>query len=756
MDKDNYRITVCPSCQCRYRTPEAFIGRKVSCKKCGTGFKLDFQDENEQKQGRQDASFGQEEVEKISQDDVCLVIGKLAVKYEFVSVEQVKEALSIKEQEKRAGKKVYLGEIMVNHGMISHTQLDFLISVQKMFETRRLDSRFGTIAVKNDFATRDEIDRAFQEQNRIFKKTKILKLIGDILVESNVLTEEERDAILLRQKRFDEITSAEKKRHSANDSEEQIKSDVEFDLTVSEDKLSAFISINGENTDPIAIEKIKSFLQMKGIEYGIVDDAQIAACLKNNGNQKKPLKIAEGKPPEPGKNADIKYYFDTDSLKVGTIKGGGAIDFKDRGDIPQVKEGGLLAEKIPVAEGMPGKDVYGCSITAPKPKDTKLRPGKGTAISDDRLKIFAKIDGIPEISAIGKVYISPELNISGDVGLETGHVNFDGKIHVAGAIQSGYRVQGNSLTAKEILKAEIEMTGDIVVHGGIMGATIKTDGNIRAVYIHESHIEAFGGIVVEKEIMESKIDTGGAFIVNSGPILSSAVAAKKGIRAINIGSEVSKPCNLIVGLDERIKNETDQIKEVIPQKIEEKKVLKSRLEELVEMPEKIEKEIGIMVQIQDKGMVKRRNIQKKIEELKKKGNKDLLADVEKELKELDSGMKAEEEKIEQLFDKQDQITDEISDIQKKITDSEAEIKEMKDKIAEIIEWSTKEKGIPEVRVSDTIFADTTINGMYSSMTLKKSRKNVLIKEEVFQGADDSLNVGTGEEKYGYKISIIPQ
>lgn len=756
MDKDNYRITVCPSCQCRYRAPEAFIGRKVSCKKCGTGFRLDFQDENEQKQGRQDASFGQEEVEKISQDDSYLVIGKLAVKYKFVSVEQVKEALSIKKQAKQAGKKVYLGEIMVNHGMISQPQLDFLHSVQKILETRKSDNRFGMIAVKNDFVTQEQIERALQEQKRIFKEDKTVKKIGDILVESNVLTEEERDAILLRQKPFDEITSAEKKRHSTNDSKEQIKSDVEFDLTVSEDKLSAFISINGENSDPITIEKIKSFLQVKGIEYGIADDAQIAEYLKNKGNQKKPLKIAEGEPPEPGKNADIKYYFNTDPLKVGTIKEGGAIDFKDRGDIPHVKEGDLLAEKIPVTEGMPGKDVYGCSIPAPKPKDTKLSPGKGTAISDDRLKIFAKIDGIPEVSAIGKVYVSPKLKISGDVGLETGHVDFDGKIHVAGAIQSGYSVQGNSLTAEEILKAEIVMTGDIVVHGGIMGATIKTDGNIRAVYIHESHIEAFGGIVVEKEIIDSTIDTGGACIVNSGSIFSSAVAAKKGIRVINIGSEISKPCNLTVGLDEKIKNEIDQIKEVIPQKIEEKKVLKSRLEELMEIPEKIEKEIGIMVQIQDKGMVKRRSIQKKIEELKKKGNKDLLADVEKELKELDSGMKAEEEKIEKLFDKQDQITDEISDIQTKITVSEAEVKEMKDKIAEIIEWSTKEKGIPEVRISDTIFADTTINGIYSSMTLKQSRKNVLIKEEVFQGADDSLNVGTGGEKYGYKISIIPQ
>jgi hypothetical protein len=42
------------------------------------------------------------------------------------------------------------------------------------------------------------------------------------------------------------------------------------------------------------------------------------------------------------------------------------------------------------------------------------------------------------------------------------------------------------------------------------------------------------------------------------------------------------------------------------------------------------------------------------------------------------------------------------------------------------------------------------------MTLKQSRKNVLIKEEVFQDADDSLNVGTGGEKYGSKISIRPQ
>ncbi|RZB35898.1 MAG: hypothetical protein SRB2_02696 [Desulfobacteraceae bacterium Eth-SRB2] len=114
------------------------------------------------------------------------------------------------------------------------------------------------------------------------------------------------------------------------------------------------------------------------------------------------MKIAEGKPPESGKDEHIKYYFETDSLKVGAIKEGGAIDFKDRGDVPNVKEGDLLVEKIPVVEGKAGKDVYGSPIPPQKPNDIKLKNGKGTKISDDRIKIIAKIDGIPEISAMVK------------------------------------------------------------------------------------------------------------------------------------------------------------------------------------------------------------------------------------------------------------------------------------------------------------------------------------------------------------------
>jgi len=755
MDTDNYMITVCPSCKCRYRVPEAFIGRKVSCKKCGSGFSLNVQEETTQKQGRQNASSEQGEVWEVFQDDAYLVIGKLAVKYKFINEKQLQQALLIQEEGKRAGQKLLLGEVLVAHRMISQAQLNFLSSAQKMVEVRRLDVKFGAIAVRKGFTTRDEIDRALEEQHRVFKETKTIQLIGDILLESKVLTVNQRDSVLKRQKHLEKITSDEEKRPDVSDSEEQIESDAEFNLTVSEDKLNAFISIKRKVSGPITIDNIKNFLQIKGIEYGIVNDDQIAEYLKIIDNKKEALKIAEGSPPEPGKDAYIKYYFETDPLKVGAVKEGGAIDFKDRGDVPNVKEGDLLVEKIPVVEGRMGKDVYGSPIPPQKPNDIKLKNGKGTKISDDRLKIIAKIDGIPEISAMDKVYVSPQLKISGDIGLKTGHVDFDGKIDVSEAIQNGFRVKGNSLTAKEILKAEIEMSGDIVVYGGIMGATIKTGGNIRAMYIHDSRIEAYGDVVVEKELIDSKIDTSGACIVNKGPVLSSTVGAKKGIRAISIGSEISKPCNLMVGEDERIKNEIDMIKDAMLLKIKGHKKLRSRLEEIKDEPKKIERQIAEMAQEQDKIMVKKRNIEDQIKELKDTGNKTRMEDAGTDLKMIVSEMKIGEKNLDNLFNKQEQITEEIPDLQKKITDTKAEIKEMKYKLSEIVEWSAREKGIPEVRVKDIIFADTTINGFYSSLKLTQDYKCVLIKEYIKQRVNDGSNLNPDQEKSGSKISIRP-
>jgi len=755
MEKNKKRITMCPSCECRYRTPETFLGRKVSCKNCGTSFKVDFKVENREKESPRVSMLKEGEIDSISQDDAYLVMGKLAVKYKFVDEEQIQEALSIQKQEQLDGNKTLLGEILVAQGMMSQNQLDFLLSIQKVIETRKMDRKFGMIAVKNDFVTQEDIEHALMEQKKNYEKTKTVKMIGDILVESNMMTRDQCDAILKKQQRFEEIDTTEPETPEMPDSPRTSVNDAYLDLTVSEDKLNAFLSINKESSVSFTLQEIKDYLEEKGIKYGIVDDEKIAEYLENKDGLDTPLKVAEGKSPDRGTDASIKYYFDTDPLKIGTVKNGGTIDFKDRGDIPQVKKGDLLAEKIPAVEGAAGHDVYGRYLTVSKPKDTALRKGKGASISEDKLKIYAETDGVPEISAVGKVYVSPRLEISGGVGLKTGHVDFDGKIDVIGTIQSGYRVRGNSLKANEILKAEIEMDGDISVHGGIIGAKIKGGGSISAMYVHESDIEVLGDVLVEKEIIDSKINTSGACIARSGPILSSRVSAKKGIQAIQVGSEISKPCSLSIGYDEKVKEDIDAIKEIIPLKKQEQTEYARRIKEIENEPGIIEKVIADMAQVQDRSVVKRRKLSEEIEKIKETGDKAKLEGEEVKLSELDLEIENREKKLESLFNKQDQITSEINNLTQKIEDSKTEIQDLREKISEIVEWSTSEKGIPEVKVSDVIFADTTIRGIYSSLKLNQNQKNVLIKEDIPKDAGDTSAWDLDRDKYGSKIRIKP-
>ncbi len=274
-------------------------------------------------------------------------------------------------------------------------------------------------------------------------------------------------------------------------------------------------------------------------------------------------------------------------------------------------------------------------------------------------------------------------------------------------------------------------------------------------YVHESDIEVLGDVLVEKEIIDSKINTSGVCIARSGPILSSRVSAKKGIRAIQIGSEISKPCSLSIGYDEKVKDDIDAIKEIIPLKKQEQTEYHRRIKEIENEPGIIEKVIADMAQVQDRTVVKRRKLSEEIEIIKETGDKAQLEGAEVKLSELDLEIENREKKLESLFNKQDQITNEINDLNQKIEDSKIEIQELREKISEIVEWSTSEKGIPEVKVSDVIFADTTIRGIYSSLKLNQNQKNVLIKEDIPKDAGDISDWNLDRDKYGSKIRIKP-
>jgi uncharacterized protein (DUF342 family) len=225
------------------------------------------------------------------------------------------------------------------------------------------------------------------------------------------------------------------------------------------------------------------------------------------------------------------------------------MDWKNRGDIPQVAVGDVLVEKTDGRPGEPGTNVCGGVMPPPKAREPKLKCGKGAARSEDGRQIIAKTSGTPRLASNGKVVVFGVLQVEGDIGIETGNLDYEGYIEASGGVDSGYSVKGKGLRAAGIQDAVIEIEEDLNCLGGIYGSTVKVGGNLKAGHIHNCTIEVLGDLVVKKEIYDSTVETNGRCLIGEGKLIASTIDAKKGIYAKTIGSDASNPCTLTVGID---------------------------------------------------------------------------------------------------------------------------------------------------------------------------------------------------------------
>lgn len=502
-----------------------------------------------------------------------------------------------------------------------------------------------------------------------------------------------------------------------------------YELIVSPDKLKAYLRVQGERTASILTEDVKKVLAENRISYGLVDNERIEEYIRLENLHREPCLIAEGTPAAPGMDAQVIYHFDRDPLKIGKIKikGGDAIDFKDKGEIPQVKSGTLLAEKIPLLKEKPGVDVFGNPVPIDKAKDIRIFCGPGTGTSTDGLKIYAKRDGRPILLTDGRISVLAELRIEGDVGLETGHIRFDGFVDIVGAIQQGFRVKAGKLAAKEIYRAEVEVDGDIVVDGGIIGAKISSRGNIRSLFIHSSRIVTHGDVMVAGEVIDSRIETNGALIAApAGKLFGSHIKAKKGVTAGQIGSESSKPCVLTIGLDIN-QDIINALKKEIWIKTEEKKKITESIETLTRKSSRLKEGTTHWVQIQAQATREENICRKAIAELSKRNDPEKQAQAEQELAALREKTRSSDESLQNLMDQEDAITEKFSVLKFQIQELDATTQGMEYEIETILEAATEKDG-PTVKVFNQIFSGTTVEGPHSRVVLKENLLAALIHE----------------------------
>jgi uncharacterized protein (DUF342 family)/DNA-binding response OmpR family regulator len=507
-----------------------------------------------------------------------------------------------------------------------------------------------------------------------------------------------------------------------------------LELTISDDNIKAWLKKKKNlDADIIDLTAVLDFLRNHQVSYGIADDKVIEAWIRETDSLEDKINIATGETPVAGQDGTIEYQFERDYTNPGKIQEDGSIDFRDRGDVPFVKQGDLLANKTPPREGSPGINISGIEIPVEQVVDPFFVSGPGTILSDDNLSITADIDGQPHVDAMGNVTVNAELLIKGNVDFETGNISFGGNIIVKGTIKEGFVVKAVNLTANEIEGATIDLTGDLSVSNGITKTTIKTLGNIYTKFIHDSTVSGFGDFTVQKEILDSSIFISGSCQIPTGKIIASTISAKKGIEAKDIGTLSSKPQNLRVGIDDHIEMIKKHNNAALEDSLKKIADLKNKIKDLNEKDKKLHQAISENAYIQDRSQLEIKQCKKQLSDLKLSDleisdNKASLQKLSAEIKELKKKTAKAESEIDRLFEVQDNLGLDIAKLTKQINFQEEKNITYMNKKKSLVEHSGRNKPDPKVCVSKTIIQRTKIVGPNSSIILTKDRSRCIIQE----------------------------
>jgi uncharacterized protein len=349
--------------------------------------------------------------------------------------------------------------------------------------------------------------------------------------------------------------------------------DSRFQLQTFPDEMKVFVSFTKPERYGRVVDsdEVMAALKQKSIIFGIKTNAVSEAIENELFNM--PIMIAEGDTPIEGKDAQLKYHFKTDKDDVKFEVGAdGNVDFHKLDIVQSVVVGQVLATKVPPEKGRAGKTTTGRVIPARDGKDLKITAGPNTHLSPDGLQIIADING-QVFFKNNRIQVDPVFEVSGDVDLNTGDINFPGNVIIYGNVNDTFKVySGANIEIKgNIGKASVVAEGNIIVRQGIQGkdeANVVCAGDLYAKFIERAKIKADGYVIVSEAILHSQVDCRKKVLVHGGKrsqIAGGRVRALYEINAKLLGADSYTETQIEAGIDPTAEN---RISEIIKRKDE--------------------------------------------------------------------------------------------------------------------------------------------------------------------------------------------
>jgi len=320
-------------------------------------------------------------------------------------------------------------------------------------------------------------------------------------------------------------------------------------ITVEQDRMSAEILLEPPENFGIALgaEELAEALRKKGVVFGVREN--VIVDLARNPVYGRPFVIAEGEDRVDGTDASLTYHFQKEKDLRPKINANGKVDFKDLGIVEQVAKGALLCEKQPATPGKPGTNVLGRPILQKRGKDVAMPRGKNTVLSEDKLKLYAEIDGQVEYVNF-KVNVLNLFTVEDDVGNATGNIDFIGNVLVTGGVHSGFSVKatGNIDIYGMVESATIKADGSVLIRGGFNGVdkgSIEAGENVTCKFIQGGSVSLRGNLETTYILNATVRCSGAVNLSGKGMIMGGHVAAHTLVSAVTLGS-ASAAANTVI------------------------------------------------------------------------------------------------------------------------------------------------------------------------------------------------------------------
>ena len=247
------------------------------------------------------------------------------------------------------------------------------------------------------------------------------------------------------------------------------------------------------------------------------------------------LIIAESQEPIEGLNGYLDFQVNvTGEAEFSQAEEDEATDFKNQTAYTEVVKDEIIAKVVAPKMSQSGLDLFGQELKVKPVFQYQFQMLEGVRLEGE--DIFADIGGIPHFKK-RQIYVKNCVCVEGDVGPVTGNIQRSGCVHVTGDILEGYEVETDEdlFVNGGVYKSQVKVGGNISIGQGMIQDDFHTticEGDLTINYIQGGHLIVKGDLTVQKDILHAEVECLGNIVVG-GDIIGGYV---KALKSIEVGS----------------------------------------------------------------------------------------------------------------------------------------------------------------------------------------------------------------------------